>query len=338
MYKRSPGGQLLEILLFTLSSLVLYHTGVGIVLFLVPLQVVASRRGMRSLLAAAGIFLAVFLLIRFWPYFLSRGQTSPDVLVWLEMGMVALLLLGMVVINLPLQRRPRSLFMALAATAFAGIVAFPALLALSQSAAFQRSMDALFAEVAKTLSSIFAPAADGAAGSLVATLLEPARLRQLSEAVLLRSLLAGYAVLITFSWWAGQAAAARAPATFGVRPSFRFARFRLESWWLWPLIASGALILLDLFFGISAWAYAVWNIGIVLLFLYGLQGMAILWFLFDKYHLPRFLWLLLIVGFAILAASPSVGLFIILAVPLFGISENWIRYRIPREPAPKSEP
>jgi hypothetical protein len=33
-----------------------------------------------------------------------------------------------------------------------------------------------------------------------------------------------------------------------------------------------------------------------------------------------------------------VGLFIILAVPLFGISENWIRYRIPREPAPKSEP
>ena len=49
MYQRSAGGRWLEILLFTTSSLILYHTGVGIILFLVPLQVVASRRGVQGL-------------------------------------------------------------------------------------------------------------------------------------------------------------------------------------------------------------------------------------------------------------------------------------------------
>ena len=65
MYKRSAGGRWLEILLFTTSSLILYHTGVGFILFLVPLQVVASRRGVRGLALAAGVFLLVFLGIRF---------------------------------------------------------------------------------------------------------------------------------------------------------------------------------------------------------------------------------------------------------------------------------
>jgi hypothetical protein len=42
----------------------------------------------------------------------------------------------------------------------------------------------------------------------------------------------------------------------------------------------------------------------------------------------------MIVGLAMLGASPRAGLFVILAVPVFGVSENWIRYRIPRDAAP----
>ncbi len=42
----APGGaRLLEVFLFALSSLVLYYFGVGILFFLIPLQVVARRRG-----------------------------------------------------------------------------------------------------------------------------------------------------------------------------------------------------------------------------------------------------------------------------------------------------
>jgi asparagine N-glycosylation enzyme membrane subunit Stt3 len=78
-------------------------------------------------------------------------------------------------------------------------------------------------------------------------------------------------------------------------------------------------------------------VGLVLLFLYGLQGMAILRFLFEKHGIPRILWLLLVAGLAVLAASPRAGRVVILAVPLFGVSENWIRYRVPRSAAPTEE-
>jgi hypothetical protein len=93
----------------------------------------------------------------------------------------------------------------------------------------------------------------------------------------------------------------------------------------------------DLFFGISFWAYIAWNVGLVVLFVYGLQGLAIIRFLFEKHGVPRFLWLLLIVGLALLAASPRAGIFVILAVPVFGVSENWVRYRIPRDAEPTEQ-
>jgi hypothetical protein len=336
MYQRSTSGLWLEIVLFTLSSLFLYHTGMGIALFLIPLQVVASRRGIQALVAASGVFLAVFLGIRLFPLVQSGGATGPDILVVIEIAFVLVLLIGMVIVNFPLRKRPRTLVMLLSATAVAGITAIPSALLLSGYAPFQQSMASLFVDMTKTLSGIVS-SADVMAGSLFASLLVPEKLQELTLAYLLRSFLADVVVLLSFSWWAGQASASRTSAIFGVRPTFRFAAFRLEGWYLWPLIISGALILADLFLGISFWAYAAWNVGLVLLFLYGLQGMAILRFLFEKHGIPRILWLLLIAGLVVLAASPRAGLFVVLSVPILGVSENWIRYRVPRSAAPTEE-
>jgi len=335
MYRKSTGGLWLEIVLFTISSLFLYHTGMGVALFLVPLQVVASRRGVRALVAACGVFLAVFLAIRLFPL-LQPGTPSPDVLVAVEVGFVLVLLIGMVIVNLPFRGRPRTLVMLLSATAVAALAAVPAAMLLPGYAPFQQSMTNLFSDVSKTLSGVIS-SADVTAGSFFASLLVPARLQALTQAYVLRSFLADVVVLLSFSWWAGQASAARTSALLGVRPTFRFAAFRIEGWYVWPLIFSGALILADLFFGISVWAYVAWNVGLVLLFLYGLQGMAILRFLFEKHGIPRILWLLLIAALVVLAASPRAGLFVILAVPLLGVSENWIRFRVPRNTAPTEE-
>ncbi len=335
MYQRSTGGLWLEVVLFTLSSLFLYLTGM-VPLFLIPLQVVASRRGMQGLVAASGVFLVVFLGIRLFPLVRSEGASGLNILVVIEIAFVLVLLIGMVIVNFPLRKRPRTLVMLLSATAVAGIAAIPSALLLSGYAPFQQSMTNLFVDASKMFSGVIA-SADVTAGSLFASLLVPAKLQELALAYLLRSFLADVVVLLSFSWWAGQASAARTSAIFGVRSTFRFSAFRLEGWYLWPLIFSGALILLDLVFGISFWAYAAWNVGLVLLFLYGLQGMAILRFLFEKHGIPRMLWLLLIAGLVFLAASPRAGLFVILAVPFFGISENWIRYRVPRSAAPTEE-
>jgi hypothetical protein len=241
-----------------------------------------------------------------------------------------------VIVNLPLKRKPRTLLLLVGATALAGVVSVPGILWLSANAEFQGSLGALFQEISKTLSGLFAPA-DGISGSLFSALLEPSKLEQLSVGYLLRSFLMDYMLLLSFSWWAGQASAARTAALFGVRPRFHFAELRLEGWWLWPLIASGALVLVDLFFGLSFWAYVAWNVMLVLLFLYGLQGLAIVRYVFEKHGIPRFLWLLLIVGLGALVASPRVGIFVIFAIPVFGVSENWIRYRIPRDAEPNEQ-
>jgi len=337
MYQRSArGGRWLEILLFTASSLILYHTGVGLILFLAPLQVVGVRRGLRGLALSACAFMLVFLAIRFVPMVFSSRAARPDILVYAEIGIVALLLLGLIVMNLPLARLPRRLYLLLGGAALTGIVAVPLGLLVASTPGFRESMANLFVDVSKALSGIFAPA-DGVGGSVLSGFLEPSRLEKIAEEYILRSFLVDYVVLLSFSWWVGQAAATRTAVFLGARPRFRFAEFRLESWWLWPLIVSGALVLADLFFGIGAWAYVAWNVGLVLLFLYGLQGLAIIRFIFEKHGVPRFLWLLLIVGLAMLSASPRAGLFVILAVPAFGVSENWIRYRVPRDAEPTEE-
>jgi hypothetical protein len=123
----------------------------------------------------------------------------------------------------------------------------------------------------------------------------------------------------------------------GERSPFHLAEFRLEAFWLWPLIASCGLILADLYFHIAAWSLVAWNIGLVLVFLYGLQGLAILRFLFEKHGLPRILWFLLVALVIGLSASPRAGLFIAGALPAFGVAENWIRYRVPRSAAPTEQ-
>jgi hypothetical protein len=171
------------------------------------------------------------------------------------------------------------------------------------------------------------------------TLLEPGRLKEMFGLVLLRSLAASYVIMLAFSWWAGQVLATRTPTMLGKPPRFRFAEFRLESWWLWPFIVTGALVLLDLFAGLGPWAYAVWNAGLIVLFLFGLQGLAILRFLFEKYRIPRIVWPLIILvgGSLFFRGAPAAALIVLLVIPVFGVSENWIRYRVPRSPEPTEE-
>lgn len=349
MRQATAGGRLLEFFLFALSSFVLYYFGVGILFFLIPLQVVAARRGARGLLASAGVFLVMLVGARLATTLPGGPMPETRLLLALELFGIAVLLLGLLAVNLPWPGGPRTLSKVLVAGTAAGLLAVPLVLFLARSVVFARAMEGLFAEVSRMIGSMFATA-DGKAASALSSILEPAKLMQITKAWVLRSFIAGYVAILGFSWWAGSASAARslafrggtspaapaAPSNTGAFRPARLAEFRLESFYLWPLIASWAGIGLDLWIGLSFAAYAVWNAGLVMLFLYGLQGVAILRFLFEKHRLPRFLWFLLVVGLLVLAASPRANLFVVVAVPVFGISENWIRYRV-RETAGADE-
>lgn len=333
MRQATAGARLLESFLFALSSLLLYYFGVGVLFFLIPLQVLGVRRGPHGFAAGAGLFLAMLAGVRLVTVLPSAGMSTEAGLMMAVEGFgIVILLLGLLAVNLPWPRGARTLLKMLGAAGLAGLASIPVAIWLAGSPAFTRAMEAVFADMAKMIGSLFATA-DGNAAAVLATMLEPSKLMEFTRAWFLRSFVAGYLALLAFSWWAGSASAARsiafrAGAHPAANPGPRLAEFRLESLFLWPFIASWAAIGLDLLLGLSVLSYAVWNIGLAMLFLYGLQGLAILRFHFEKRRLPRILWFVLVVGLAVLAASPRVGLVVVVAVPLFGISENWIRYRV----------
>jgi hypothetical protein len=347
MDQRPRTGRYLELLLFTLSAVLLYRTGIGAFLFLVPLQILASRRGTGALLAAGALFLAGAAGIQAAILLLSGADVEPPILIAVEAIILSLFLLGLVVVNVRARLMPRALHRMAAAALLAGAAAVPLIFWLSGNTAFQQAMGRLFTERAAALSSL-ASSSDVVANSFLSSLLQPDHLRSFVEAILLRSLVPSYLVFLAFSWWAGQAIAGRTAALFGMPPRFRFAAFRLEAWWVWPLIGAGALVLLDLFRslglldqfpGLGAGTYPVWNAALVVLFLFGLQGLAILRFLFEKYRLPRLLWPLavVLVGSLLFRGSPAAGTIVLLIIPVFGVSENWIRYRVPRSPEPTEQ-
>ncbi len=338
MDQRRSGRHSLEVLLFALSAVLLYRTRVGVFLFPVPLQIVASRRGVRSFLAAVAVFLAVCAGIEAAPFVLPGGTPQPPILIAVEAVVVVLFLAGLLAANAATRLLPRTVHRVAVATVLAAALAVPVILWLSGNGAFQAAMRDQYASLAALISAM-APPADPVASSLLSGLLQPDRLRAVSEMVLLRSFAASYLVLVAFSWWAGQAIAMRTATLFGVPPRFRLAEFRLESWWLWPLIGAAALVLADLFAGLGLWAYPVWNVALIVLFVFGLQGLAILRFLFEKYRLPRVLWpLAIIVGGSLLVrGAPAAAGIVMLVIAVFGASENWIRYRVPREPEPTGE-
>ena len=323
MLQRSARGRFLEIFLFTLSSLVLYHVGnqvgIGVVVFLVPLQVVASRRGAPSLLAACGLFLLVFLALRLLPFL--GGALQPDIMTIVETIFVLSLLLGLLIVNLPPLAGWRALFRLLGATAVAGLGAIPCAIWLSRSAQFQTTGDTLHGGVADDRFPALRQAGNAGPRAFRASfprspsldvgdrpvtepacpLLRPAFLLLVGRAGIRGALdVAGPAEVSFLRVSTGRLLAVAVDRRSGAR--------------LADLVLGSRSIGGE---SASTWQYAAWNIGFVLLILYGLQGLAILRFLFEKHGLPRLLWLILVITLAILAASPRSGAFVMVLLPGF---------------------
>jgi hypothetical protein len=332
MMRSTLGGRFLESLLFAVSSLVLYLFGVGRVLFLVPLQVISVRRGTAGLASAAGIAVVVLTAIRLAGLLPAPLEEGALLTSGAEVAMFVLLAGGLAVANLRLSGT-RALVRLLAAAGCVCLAGAPLVAVLAASPAVISLVDGAFADTSRMLQSIFATG-DSVAGTVLEALIVPDMLKAMIREYLLHSFVLAVFALLAFSWWAGSTAAARTPQPAAV-PRWRFAAFRLESWWLWPLIASLALVAADLL-GLGerapgSWAsyasYAAWNAALVMLFLFGLQGLAILRFWLEKRRLARAVWPLVVALVLVALATPRLNAVAAVVLPLFGASENWVRYR-----------
>ena len=304
-------------------SALLYHLGIGLPAFLIPLQVVRVRRGTRHFLVASA---AAFVAIAGVRLALATGELAgagTPALV-LELSVVLGMLAGLAWIQLPeLLGRPPLLpggrvVRLLTATAAAGLVAVPLLSYLGRSQAFTAGLGRLFDAAAALLNRLVDPA-----GAEVAFRGE--QLAAMTREVFLRSFLLDYFLVLTFCWWVGSVLGAR---SLGRRPGITpLARFRPAEALIWPLIAGLALVLLNLVLPLGPLELAGWNLLLVMLFIYGLAGLGILRFLLDRLGAPRSMRLAAWLVLGVLAFAPGVNAALAALISGLGVSETWINYR-----------
>jgi hypothetical protein len=335
MMRNTVGGRFLEVLLFAVSSLVLYSFGVGRVLFLVPLQVIATRRGTAGLAAAGGIAVVALAAIRLAALLPAPFDAGGLAASGAEVAAFLLLAAGLAVANLRMGGA-RALLRLLAATGAVCAAGAPLVAAMAANPAVRGLVDGLFADASRMLSAVFATG-DSVAGTVIEAMIVPETLKAMIRESLLNSFVVSVFAFLAFSWWAGSTAGSRA-AMPAATPRWRFAAFRLEGWWLWPLIVSLALVAADLL-GLAervpdTWSvirasalYGVWNTALLVLFLFGLQGLAILRFWLEKRGVARFVWPLVVLVVLGALVTPRLNAVAAVALPLFGASENWVRYR-----------
>jgi len=318
----------LEIVLFAGSSLLLYHLGFGFLLFLIPFQALAVRKGTGGMFASQAVMLAGLAAIRIVRVLRGQAGEGAWLMLGVELGIVAVLLLALAVVNLPALSGQRAVFRLLIATAAAGLLFTPLALALSRNRVFLQEMEGLFAAVSQTMKAMLA-GTDETSMPWIGNLLDTGTLMKMSGEYVMRSFVVDSLALIGLSWWAGTASGERSLGMRTTGKAPHLAAFRLPFWFVWLFIASWAAVAADLALGLAGFSYVAWNIGLVMLLLYGIQGMAIVRFLFEKYHVGTGWWVLLLVGLGILLASPRLNIIFLFGIPLLGVSEQWVTYRIP---------
>jgi hypothetical protein len=97
-------------------------------------------------------------------------------------------------------------------------------------------------------------------------------------------------------------------------------------------------ILLGLWIKITLIEVIAWNILVVCIILYLVQGGGILSFLLVRTAMPPLLRFALVFLSSVVFFSPGINAFVLGAVTLLGIAENWVPFRAPKPNGPSSTP
>jgi hypothetical protein len=321
---------LIEAAVFAALAALLYHLGLGFLLFLVPVQVALVRRGPSSFYAAAGLSFVLVMGARL--IFVGGGLAEARPFLVAEAATVAALLGGLVLVQLPeieqglLRTRLRRVPRLLAITALAGLLAVPLILYLRADESFVSGLREMFTGLAAALDRTLGASegldlpAGGASG-----LIKPEALMEAVREFLWRSFLFGYFFVLAFAWWVGSVIGAR---TIGQKARVTPLKdFRLPDGYVWPLIASLAVVALNLVVHLGVLELAAWNLLLIMMLLYGLVGLGIIRFLLRKYRLPPGLRWLLVGVIIVMALTPRLNLAVMVLVPGLGVSEIWVKYR-----------
>ena len=325
----------LGIFVFLVSVLLLRNSLVQIPIyftfFLIPLQVTYIRQGKEIFLYS--LVLSFVILVVLWVVLANAGLSGSSVLpeiegfrsiitslISIQLLTMASLLGGLMLVNFYTQRRV--LYRLFLATLAAGTLGTILILILSRDSALISGLESYFKEATKLIAGFYP---NDTNIILPAELTDTTLLVKAFWYYVITGFIFGYFVNLSISWYVGSALANRSYGKVDRLTILK--KFKLPEFFIWPLIAAWSLVLLAHLIKLP-FVYSLFlNVGLIFLFLYGLQGLSIIKYLLAKYNISgRWKILLLLIIFMVLFFPPiSIAFFII--VPGLGVSEIWIKYR-----------
>ena len=324
-----PNRVWIEIGIFAAVALGLYLLTPGVFLFLIPLQMLAIRRGSSAFNLAALLLVllaaVVELALTGW-----RGDLPAEESYLRNIGLFlsALLLGGLWLLNQTRVLPYRSLLRLLIVTAAAGLVAVPFVGGLVSDPEFVPTMRDYIADQPLLRLGIAPTDAAGVTGGPAVTTEQINLFIDTVGKVLLRGALFLYMVYLMAAWWLGSLWGAR---TVGMRsPIGRLLTFRLEPWCIWALLLSGAAVLGDALGDLGVLGYVGWNVFSVFLLLFALQGIGVLQWLFRRYNVPGPMRVMIAVAMVFMLFRSVLTFIPVFGLPLLGLSEIWIDFKRPK--------
>ena len=319
----APNRIWIEIGVFTAVALGVYLLAPGVFLFLIPLQVLAIRRG-RQAFGHAVLLLVLLAVLVEMAMAGARAALPAHERYLHQIGLFlsGLLLGGLWLLNEPRILPYRNVLRILVATGAAGLIAVPFVGHLLGDPEFTVTMRHYIADqpiLRMSLDQADLSESQAAALDLF--------VNTIGE-VLLRGVCFLYLVYLVTAWWLGSLWGAR---TVGRQsPIGRLLSFRLEPWCIWAVLLSGAGVLGDaLVEDIGFLGYAAWNVFSVFLFLFGLQGIGVLQWLLRRYNVPGPMRVMIAVALVFMLFRPVLTYLPLFGLPLLGLSETWIDFKRP---------
>jgi len=341
-------------ILFSLFVLVMIRsnvlqTPIYFIFYLLPLQATLIRRGRQAFLVTAVISLSLLLLFRLYmassliqgmeemairtpenPLFSGVGSVVTP-LIAIELLTLAALVGGLIFVDFYREPGWRTIYRLLGATGGASAVGVVLVLILGGNSEFIASLERMFAEVMRYFRDMMAEVSE-AQSAEPAPAVTPMTRDLLMKGFwhyVLSGFMFGYFINLSITVYLGRLWEAR---TFGAGQRLpRLKEFSIPEAFVWPLIACWAVVLLGRFQDLRGIEIVALNGGLILLFLYGLQGIGILRHLVDKHGLRRRFNMIAILVVILMLIFPPLAILLLVLVPGLGVSEIWIKFRQTRK-------
>ena len=300
-------------------SIFAYQTGFFFFLFLVPLQLLLFRSGMKvARIAVLGVGIALVYL-----GFRHTVQGAADIrgyLLLVELVIPFLLLGGFLLENGFFGNLGGVLLNALLATLVTALVSIAVLHVLHGNEAFMAYYKTQFSDMFSILKSALSSASDIDLIPLmdmdVDTMLSHV------SSVFFKGFLFAYFVILFVSYTFALSVDRLTKHEIGM------ITVMIPDYFVWVLIAALSLVLVDARFQTApALGYVGWNIFLIVMFLYGLRGLGLIRQILEVRRVHPVMRFFITFAALILLMHPRYGRVLLVGIPLIGISEIWIKYK-----------